>query len=150
MFANLFAQANEAIKVTVQQPPEDHSVLLYALTGFFTLATSIATMVSVYFMTKLNAQIKANEELQKRKDSSDDIAKEAVQSAHDVANYVLKKEGKQPLIPLAPVIPESSSPSTEQQRDDARIQTHRASLAAIRLAFGLAPRKHPEESESET
>jgi len=45
-----------------------------------------------------------------------------------------------PLVPpLAPVVPEHSSPITDQQRETAHIATMRARLVAANLALGLSP-----------
>ena len=45
--------------------------------------------------------------------------------------------------PLAPVLPEHSSPVTAEQRETARVATLRARLVAANLALGIAPEPEP-------
>jgi hypothetical protein len=49
--------------------------------------------------------------------------------------------------PVAPVIPEHSSPSSQRQRDTAELQTMRARLVAATLHLGLPPREASAEAE---
>lgn len=77
------------------------------------------------------------------KQSYKDITKEAVASSKEMANYVLKKDDKPPLLFVAPVVPESHSPSTVKQREAAEIATWRADMASLKLAVGQDPRAEP-------
>jgi hypothetical protein len=72
-----------------------------------------------------------------------EMATEAVKSATDMANFMRHKDGQPPIIPVAPVISESHSPSTEKQREAAEIATLRARLAATKLAVGQEAREEP-------
>ena len=45
-----------------------------------------------------------------------------------------------PVLPVAPIVPEHSSPITTQQQETADIGTARAKLVAATLALGLEPR----------
>lgn len=81
-----------------------------------------------------------------RKKSYQEIATEAIKSATDTANYYRQKEGKSPIIPLAPVVSESHSPSTEKQRETAIISTLRAEMAKVKLMTGQEPRPEPERA----
>lgn len=86
-------------------------------------------------------------DLESRKKSHEEIASEALKSAREMANYLLRKEGKPPLVPVAPVISESQSPSTAKQREDARIATQRAEMAQIKLEVGQEARVEPEPDD---
>lgn len=98
-------------------------------------------------VTDKNKQIDAltarNTQLENTKQSYEDMAIEGVKSARATANYYLQKEGKPPIIPLVPVISESHSPSTEEQREAARIATLRAEMAQVKVVMGQPPREEP-------
>lgn len=83
-------------------------------------------------------------ELESRKKSHEEIAAEAVKSNREMAAYILRQQGKPPLEYIAPVISESQSPSTEKQREEARIATLRAEMAQIKKAVGQEARVEPE------
>lgn len=85
-------------------------------------------------------------ELEALKKTYQDFSAEALKSALDTTNHYRVKEGKAPLVPLAPVISESRSPSTAKQRETAAIQTMRATMAMIKLASGQIPRPEPEKA----
>lgn len=80
------------------------------------------------------------------KKSHQEMATDAIRSATEMANFVRSKEGKPPIIPIAPVISESHSPSTEKQRETALIATMRAQMALIRVKMGQEPRQEPEQA----
>jgi len=75
------------------------------------------------------------------------ITDEAVNYAREITNHLRAKEGKPPVPVVAPVVPESASPSTQLQRDAAHISTQRATLAALQLAQGNPPRPDPPEAQ---
>ncbi len=83
-------------------------------------------------------------ELTSMKKSYQEIAQEAVKSALGTTNYYREKDGKPPILPVAPVISESHSASTSLQREVAVIQTLRATITQIMLEAGQEPRKEPE------
>lgn len=85
-------------------------------------------------------------ELVSIKKSYEEVAQDAIKSATATVNHYRQKEGKPPMIPIAPVISESHSPSTAKQRETARIATMRATMANIRLLSGQIPRAEPERA----
>lgn len=89
-------------------------------------------------------------ELEGLKKSYQEIAAEALRSATETANYYRAKEGLPPVVLLAPVVSESHSPSTRQQREEALVATMRANMAAVKLAVGQAPRPEPEQAPDNT
>lgn len=122
----------------------------YLLAGFVALAGTVAYLYRA-LMAKADAietSLKAeNADLKAKVKSLETIADEGRETALQIANwYRTKYEGKAPIIPLVPVVPEANSPSTERQRVEARIATLRAGLAEIRLATGLEPRPTPEKA----
>jgi len=137
---------------------ETNALVKDIILGFFALLSTALGLVMAYMTTRLNMQINAQKvvskgleeekrDLQHRASSNEKIRDEAVEAATEMAAYVLKKEGKQPMIPvIAPVVTQSNSPSTEKQRHEARIATAIAKLAAAKLAVGIAPRPEPEHA----
>ncbi len=100
-----------------------------------------------YLYTRLEKEKTENADLRSKSASNEKIRDEAVEAATEMAGYVLKKEGKPPMIPvIAPVVTQSNSPSTEKQRHEARIATAVAKLAAAKLAVGIEPRPEPERA----
>jgi hypothetical protein len=91
-----------------------------------------------------NAQILR---MENTKHSYEDMTVEAIKSARATANFYLARDGKPPIVPLAPVISESHSPSTEDQREAARIATLRAEMAQVKVAVGQPPRVEPEHKQ---
>lgn len=91
-------------------------------------------------------QDKALLESESRSKSWEEMANESSAALTKMANFVLQKDGKMPLVVLAPVISESHSPSTEAQRATARIQTMRALIADVKLRIGDEPRPEPERA----
>lgn len=89
---------------------------------------------------------KARADLESVKKSYQEIAAEALRSATETANYYRQREGKPPIIPLAPVVSESHSPSTAAQRETALIQTMRATMAHVKSVVGQEPRPEPERA----
>jgi hypothetical protein len=87
-------------------------------------------------------------ELEGIKKSYSDMAAEAVKASRDITNYYREKLGESPLVPTAPVISESHSPSTAKQREAAFVQTLRADLAQVKLASNQPPRVEPECAET--
>lgn len=92
---------------------------------------------------------KALQEVESIKKSYQEIATEALKSATDTANFYRNKEGRPPIIPTAPVIAESHSPSTAAQREAALIQTMRAAMAKVKLESNQEPRPEPPKSAEE-
>jgi hypothetical protein len=80
-----------------------------------------------------------NKELESAKNSMKEIASEAVRSYLATANHYRQKEGMPPIVPLVPVVAESQSPPTKEQREAAEIATMRAKMAQINMAVGIAP-----------
>lgn len=88
-------------------------------------------------------------DLESVKKSYQEIAAEALKSALDTANYYRQREGKAPIIPTAPVISESHSPSTPEQREAALVATMRAVMAKVKLITGQPPREEPPKAPDE-
>jgi len=86
-------------------------------------------------------------ELESVKKSYQEVAAEALRSALDTTNWYRQRDGKPPLIPAAPVISESHSPSTEKQRETAALQTMRATMAAVKLVTGQEARQEPPHAQ---
>lgn len=82
-----------------------------------------------------------NKELEAAKNSMKEIAAEAVKSYLATANHYREKAGQPPIVPLVPVVSESHSPPTKEQREAAEIATMRAKMAQINLAMGIKPRQ---------
>lgn len=80
-------------------------------------------------------------ELEAVQKSYREIAAEAVKSATDTANFHRMQEGKPPIIPLLPTIPESQSPPTASQQATADIATLRATMAQLKLEIGQKARQ---------
>jgi hypothetical protein len=89
---------------------------------------------------------KENAELISVKKSYQEITQEALKSAVDVTNFYRAKEGKPPIIPVAPVVSESHSPSTAAQREAALIATMRATMAQVKVVTGQEPRQEPDHA----
>lgn len=117
--------------------------LLSAIGVLFKLLIASEKEKFAVIMREKDAQLLQQEGLKK---SYQEIATEAVKSATETTNYYRSKEGKPPLISVAPVIPESHSPPTLKQQEDARIQSMRAEMAAIKVMTGQ-PARVPSESE---
>lgn len=133
-----------------------------AVYAFTLLAGSGAVIAALFklLITSKDALIQAKEDAHKlalqqmaaekaeevsRKRSYEEVAAEALRSNREMADYVLKMQNKPPMpVLLPPVISESHSPSTEAQRETARIATMRAEMAAIKREMGQEPRKEPE------
>lgn len=81
-------------------------------------------------------------ELEGVKKAYEEIAHEAIRSAFASANLYRARDGLPPIPVVAPVLPESHSPSSPTQREAAMIQTQRAALAALKLGMGQ-PAKSP-------
>ena len=112
------------------------------------LITTLGLAIVFLFKQVISAKDKQIEELQKIKISYQDIASEAIKSAKETADFYRGKyENKAPIVLAAPVISESHSPSTSAQRDASDVATKRASLAAIKLCMGQAPRVEPEHKK---
>lgn len=79
-------------------------------------------------------------EVEAMKKSYQEIAAEAIRSAAETTNYYRRKEGLPPIVPVAPVIPESHSVPDAAQREAAEIQSMRARMAQIKLESGQEPR----------
>jgi hypothetical protein len=79
--------------------------------------------------------------LEGREKSNKEIATEAVAAAMSIANHYREKEGKSPLVPVAPVLPETHSPATMEEEHAAEIATLRAKLALVTVAAGLPPKQ---------
>lgn len=71
------------------------------------------------------------------RDSWKNMALENIDDMELMANQIRKSKGKPPIRTLAAVIPESSSPPTEQQKETASIATVRARQAMLRIDLGL-------------
>lgn len=85
-------------------------------------------------------------DLESSKKSFEKVAGEAVEAATQINNYLRAQEGKPPLLPIAPVVTESNSPSTAAQRDSAILETLKAKVEAIRLGNNQPPRPEPEQA----
>ena len=125
--------------------------MFIASTVIFAAVVSMAGAIAVLFKLFISAKDRANSELESALKSWKDVAEESMKSHRQTIDHYRAKEGKPPLPPpLAPVIPESHSPSTRQQRENAAIATARANVAAIKLAVGQPPRVDPEEHAGES
>lgn len=116
------------------------------LSAIIGAVTVLGGAVVFLFKLLLGSKDKAIADLESRMKSLQEIADESARAAREMGNYLRAKEGKPPIIPVAPVISESHSPSTKRQRDEAHIATLRANLAATKLAVGLPPRVEPERA----
>lgn len=103
----------------------------------------LGSAIGLLFKLLMGSKDKAIADLESRMKSLQEIADESTRAARDMGNFMRAQEGKAPIIPVAPVISESHSPSTKRQRDEAHIATLRADLAATKLAVGLPPRTEP-------
>lgn len=84
------------------------------------------------------------EEVDSQRKSYKEIAEEAVAAVEKTAREVFQTAGKRPVLSLAPVVPEHSSPVTPEQQETAELQTMRARVTAATLALGL-PAREPGE-----
>lgn len=75
------------------------------------------------------------------RDSWKHIALANTDDLESVANRIRKSKGDKPIKTLAAVIPESSSPPTEQQKQTASIATVRARQAMLRIDLDLPPQR---------
>lgn len=110
----------------------------------FTKLISSKDIAHAAILKQLELELKEKEAI---KVSLKAITDEAVIYAREVTNHLRKKEGLPPVPLIAPVIPESASPSTQLQRDAAHISTQRATLAALQLSQGNPPRPEPPEAQ---
>lgn len=117
-------------------------ILLSALVGAVTM------LFKLLIAAKDQAYSSKLAELESVKKSYQEIAAEAVKSAVDTTNFYRAKEGKPPVLLVAPVISESHSPSTLIQREVAAIQTLRATVAQVKLEENQPPRKEPDRAVS--
>jgi hypothetical protein len=86
----------------------------------------------------------AYEELKKNRDALNSMAVSAVISFNEAARKYAEEKGIQVPKALAPVVPESNSPATDRQLEDARLATLGAGLTAAALVFNLSARPKPE------
>lgn len=132
------------------------AVQVDSVTGLGLLAGS-GTVIAILFKLLIASKDREFAVLMREKDqqllqqeglkkSYQEIATEAVKSATETTNYYRHQEGKPPLIAVAPVIPESHSPPSPKQQEDAKIQSLRAEMAAIKIVTGQ-PARVPSESE---
>ena len=70
-----------------------------------------------------------------------DITKAALENLEHSINANRDNAGKPPFTPIAPVVPEHSSPVTPRQEEMAEQQTMRARLTAATLDLGLPARE---------
>lgn len=90
-------------------------------------------------------EIRRTADLLAERNSYRDMATEAIQKLEIAVNQERETAGDAPFVPLAPVVPEHSSPVTPLQAETAAIATLRSRLVAATLALGLEP---PEPNES--
>lgn len=75
------------------------------------------------------------------RESYQQIAAEAVEHLEEATNQALAARGEPPLVVVAAVVPEHSSPVSPQQKNTALVATLRARLVAVMAALGLPPRE---------
>ncbi len=112
-----------------------------ALAVIVPLVISLAGVVSLLFKLLLLAKDDRMKDIKSERDSYKEIAEEAVAKMEKVANERLKLAGQPHFTPLAPVVPEHNSPTTEAQQEAADLQTMRARLVASDLILGFPARK---------
>lgn len=78
-----------------------------------------------------------------------EMTEEAITNLEMVAAQTQPAQGTTHPAPLAPVVPEHSSPTTMMQRETAHIATMRARLVAANLGLGIDPRPMPPPSTDE-
>lgn len=77
------------------------------------------------------------------KENYEKLAAEALGFATQQANWAMAQSGLPPVVPVAPVVPRSQSPSSAKQREEARLQTMVANLAQLKLMTGMQARPIP-------
>ncbi len=127
-------------------------ILFTAIIGVVTCLAGVVALLFRLVMTGKDAAISDLRleitDLKSKQKSYQEVADEALKSARETANYYRAKYEKlPPIMPLAPVISESHSPSTAKQREEAAIATMRAGMAQIKLATGQEPREEPEHAK---
>ncbi len=78
--------------------------------------------------------------MKEQRDAYKKMSEEGAAALMDAANDKRVKEGKPPLVVVAPVIAEHASPVSKSQIDTADMQTIRATQTAAILSLGLPPR----------
>jgi hypothetical protein len=115
------------------------------------VVAALVAAIGMIFKLYVAAMEKRYDDLLKEsegfKKSYQEIALEAVKAQAETTNYYRVKDGKPPLAIVAPVISESHSPSTQQQREAALIATLRAKVAAAKLADDQEPRQEPDHAK---
>lgn len=86
----------------------------------------------------------AYEELKKNRDALHSMTVSAVTNFKEAARMYAAEKGIQVPKALAPVVPESNSPPTQKQSQDAYMATLGADLTASALVFNLSARPKPE------
>lgn len=122
-------------------------------TGIVVGLVSAIGVIGKLYVKSMNDQIarevaEKNRELEgykEREKSLIAIADRANAHLTELARTKREAEGMPVVKSLAPVVPESSSPPTEDQKATAKIATLRAELTAAELSLGLPT--HPVESD---
>lgn len=96
------------------------------------------------------AALQAEKQLEKEKKDKKSYEEMFAEAMKIVRVEVVSKVGEGAIPPLAPVVPEHSSPVTKEEQEAANLVTARASLTAAQLALGLPARvPGPPETENQ-
>jgi len=104
------------------------------------MGTGLITAIALLFKLLMASKDRALDEMTTERNSYKQMAEEAIANGEKFVSDSLAKCGQPDFEPMAPVVPEHSSPVTRQQQDVAELQTLRARLVASTLAMKLPPR----------
>jgi hypothetical protein len=117
------------------------SMMLTALVGTITVLFRVlmqAKDAQTELLLKNNEAL--NAELKKQNDMFKSMAVVAIANLEAAANIARQKAGQPPIERIAAVIPESNSPPSQEQIDEAERVTLRARLTAATMALNLPAR----------
>ncbi len=101
---------------------------------------SLSAAVALVFKLLMRSKDEQLAEMTSQRNSYRQMAYESTAHLETLARRKRDKDGKPPVEPLLPIVPEHDSPTTRKQLDAADLQTARAKLTAATLALELPAR----------
>lgn len=108
--------------------------------------TVIAALFKMLMAAKDREHARLVADLTETKENFEKLAAESLVYATAQANFSLARANLPPIVPVAPVVPRSQSPTTPKQRETARLATMVATLEQLRLATGFAAQAIPQKA----
>jgi len=110
-----------------------------AVVAIGALLSGLALAVSALFKMLIASKDSQLAEERTQRKAYQDIAEDAVDVLDRRATVHVEETGQPPVVPVAPVLPEHSSPVSDKQLAASEFATTRAKLTAAKLALGEIP-----------